>query len=43
MQERAFKNPKIEFIWNSEVAEVLGVEGSASPRVRLKDASGAAR
>ena len=24
MQERALKNPKIEFIWNSEVHEVLG-------------------
>jgi thioredoxin reductase (NADPH) len=24
MQERAFANPKIEFAWNSEVAEVLG-------------------
>ena len=24
MQERAFANPKIKFLWNSEVAEVLG-------------------
>jgi thioredoxin reductase (NADPH) len=24
MQDRAFKNPKISFIWDSEVAEVLG-------------------
>jgi thioredoxin reductase (NADPH) len=24
MQDRAFKNPKISFIWNSEVVEVLG-------------------
>lgn len=24
MQDRAFKNPKIEFIWNHEVSEVLG-------------------
>ena len=23
MQERAFKNPKIEFLWNSEVSEIL--------------------
>ena len=37
MQERAFKNPKIEFIWNSEVAEVLGVEGKRVTGVRLKD------
>jgi len=26
MQDRAFKNPKISFIWDSEVAEVLGEE-----------------
>jgi thioredoxin reductase (NADPH) len=26
MQERAFKNPKIEFVWNSVVMEVLGNE-----------------
>ena len=26
MQERAFKNPKIKFIWDSEVAEVLGTD-----------------
>ena len=35
MQERAFKNPKISFIWNSEVSEILGngeVKG-----VRLKN------
>ena len=24
MQERAFANPKISFVWDSEVAEVLG-------------------
>jgi thioredoxin reductase (NADPH) len=37
MQERSFKNPKIEFIWNSEVAEVLGVEGKRVTGVRLRD------
>jgi thioredoxin reductase (NADPH) len=26
MQDRAFANPKIEFVWNSEVTEVLGDE-----------------
>src|SRR5260370_12579667 len=26
MQDRAFKNPKISFIWDSEIAEVLGDE-----------------
>jgi thioredoxin reductase (NADPH) len=25
MQERALANPKIEVIWNAEVAEILGV------------------
>ncbi len=38
MQERAFKNPKIQFIWNAELAEVLG---ERSPHkvtgVRLRD------
>ena len=38
MQERAFKNPKIHFLWDSEVVEVLGAE---SPRkvtaVRVKN------
>jgi thioredoxin reductase (NADPH) len=24
MQDRAFKNPKIEFLWNSVIIEVLG-------------------
>jgi thioredoxin reductase (NADPH) len=38
MQDRAFANPKISFVWNSEVAEILGdqkVEG-----VRLKSTVG---
>ena len=35
MQDRAFKNPKIEFIWNAAVEEVLG-NGKVSG-VRLKD------
>jgi len=26
MQDRAFKNPKISFVWDTEVAEVLGDE-----------------
>jgi thioredoxin reductase (NADPH) len=30
MQERAFKNPKIEFIWDSVVREVLGTEKGMS-------------
>ena len=34
MQERAFTNPKIEFIWNTEVTDILGDE--ALTGVRLK-------
>nr|BBH92643.1 thioredoxin reductase [Thermogemmatispora argillosa] len=34
MQERAFKNPKISFIWNSEVIEVLGEESVTGLRLR---------
>ena len=33
MQERAFKNPKIEFLWNAEVKEVLGETGVTGVRV----------
>ena len=34
MQERALRNEKIEFAWNSEVAEVLGGEGVTGVRIR---------
>jgi len=34
MQDRAFKNPKISFIWDSEVAEVLGDEAVTALRLR---------
>jgi thioredoxin reductase (NADPH) len=37
MQERAFKNPKIKFIWNSVVDEVLGVENKRVRGVILKN------
>lgn len=30
MQERALANPKIEFVWNAEVKEVLGENGKVS-------------
>ncbi|MEK7666004.1 MAG: thioredoxin-disulfide reductase [Patescibacteria group bacterium] len=33
MQERAMKNPKIEFVWNTEVQEVLGQEKMTGVRV----------
>ena len=37
MQERAFKNPKIRFIWDSEVVEVLGVEDQRVRGVKLRN------
>lgn len=36
MQERAFKNPKIEFLWSTTVDEVLG-DGKTVTGVRLVD------
>src|SRR6478672_7669931 len=35
MQDRAFANPKIDFVWNSEVTDVMG-DGSVES-VRLRD------
>jgi thioredoxin reductase (NADPH) len=35
MQERAFANEKIEFVWNSEVVDVLG--GDAVSGLLLRD------
>jgi len=34
MQERAFKNPKISFIWDTDVTEVLGDEAVIGLRLR---------
>jgi len=34
MQDRAFKNPKISFIWNADVAEVLGEDEVTGLRLR---------
>ena len=34
MQERAMKNPKISFIWNTEVTEVLGEDTITGLRLR---------
>ena len=34
MQERAFANEKIEFVWNSEVAEVLGGDSVTGVQLR---------
>ena len=37
MQERAFKNPKIEFVWNSAVDDILDVDKGKVTAVRLKN------
>jgi thioredoxin reductase (NADPH) len=37
MQERAMANPKISFLWNVEVDEVLGVEEGRVTGVKLKN------
>lgn len=37
LQERAFSNPKIEFVWNSVVEEILGGERVEGVRVKKVD------
>jgi thioredoxin reductase (NADPH) len=37
MQERALANPKIAFVWNSEVVEVIGEREGGVKGVRLRD------
>ncbi len=37
MQEHAFKNPKIEFIWNTVVDDIFDVEKGRVTGVRLRD------
>jgi thioredoxin reductase (NADPH) len=37
MQERALANPKIRFVWNSEVIEALGVDQNKLRGVRLRN------
>lgn len=37
MQDRAFKNEKVEFIWNSVVEEILGEKGKGVTGVKLKN------
>jgi thioredoxin reductase (NADPH) len=39
MQERAFENPKIKFIWNTIVDEVLGQKGTGVTGVRTQQTS----
>ncbi len=44
MQERAKKNPKIEFVWNADVVEVIGTRDAGVRALRLRDTkSGAER
>ncbi|MBI4564907.1 MAG: FAD-dependent oxidoreductase, partial [Planctomycetes bacterium] len=37
MQERALKNPKIGFVWNATVAEILDAKAGKVTGVRLQD------
>jgi thioredoxin reductase (NADPH) len=37
MQDKAFKNPKIDFVWNTGVEEVLGSQETGVTGVRLKN------
>ena len=37
MQQRAFDNPKIHFVWNAIVTEILGTKDGGVSGVRLKD------
>ena len=37
MQEKAFRNEKIEFIWNTEVEEILGTSQEGVTGVRLRN------
>lgn len=37
MQERAFKNPKIEFIWDSAVDDIIGTKETGVTAVKLKN------
>lgn len=37
MQDRAFKNPKVDFIWNAEIEEILGDVESGVKGVVLRD------
>ena len=37
MQDRAFKHPKVSFLWDSEVAEVLDVEKGEVTGVRIRN------
>jgi len=38
MQDKAFRNEKLEFIWNTDVEEILGTQEQGVTAVRLRDA-----
>ena len=38
MQDKAFRNDKIEFLWNTEVEKILGTQEQGVTGVRLRDA-----
>ena len=38
MQDRLFRNPKVKFVWNSVVSDVLDVERGEVTGIKLKDA-----
>ena len=38
MQDRLFRNPKVKFVWNSLVLDVLDVERGEVTGIKLKDA-----
>jgi thioredoxin reductase (NADPH) len=37
MQERALKNPKIDFIWDTVIEDILGVDGGKVTGVRMRN------
>jgi len=37
MQDKAFKNPKIDFIWNAEVREIVGTPETGVTGIKLQD------
>jgi thioredoxin reductase (NADPH) len=43
MQERAFKNPRIEFVWDSEVEDIADVDRGKVTAVRLRNVKTGAR
>lgn len=39
MQDKAFRNEKIEFLWNTELEEILGTQDQGVTGVRLRDSN----